>query len=271
MESLDSRIPISDYLYATGAAAPVLGYGALNSLLFMTYNRSLRLFDPSINDPTILFDTSLSKIWVAGSLGGLASWIVSAPSELVKCRTQLCVDGESSSWAVCKQVLKAEGVKGLYLGGMVTSIRDSVGYGFYFWSYELSKRTLDLRHEAPPQSSSTIDILVSGGIAGVITWVSIYPLDVIKTRIQAQRIGTKVGESTHLLPDIEHRKGLLSITRETYRNDGLLAFYRGLGVCSFRAFIVNAVQVPLATSCDFRTNHTQWYTYEKMMKMLFSI
>lgn len=125
-----------------GAAAPILGYGALNSILFMTYNRTLKLMEPSIFDPTKLAGVSLEKIWLAGAVGGLACWVVSAPSELIKCRTQLQVDGQSSSYATTMNVLKQQGIRGLYLGGTITSVRDSFGYAWYFWTYELSKRLL---------------------------------------------------------------------------------------------------------------------------------
>ena len=117
-----------------GAAAPIIGYGALNSVLFMTFNRTLKLMDASIFDYTKLAGVDLSRIWAAGALGGLATWVVSAPSELVKCRAQLLVDGEGRSWGVMRDVLRREGVVGLYRGGVVTSIRDAVGYGWYFWS-----------------------------------------------------------------------------------------------------------------------------------------
>ena len=110
-------------------AAPVLGYGALNALLFVSYNRSLKLFDPSIANPTQLEETGLLKIWCAGAFGGLSTWMVSAPTELVKCRTQLNRDG-LSSWIIAKEVWKQGGLKGFYFGGGVTSIRDAVGYGF---------------------------------------------------------------------------------------------------------------------------------------------
>ncbi|MCJ1282790.1 hypothetical protein MMC26_002116 [Xylographa opegraphella] len=114
---------------ARGVAAPVLGYGALNALLFVSYNRTLQLFDPSIIDPTQLQETSLFKVWSAGALGGLATWIVSAPTELIKCRTQLNREG-LSSWLITKEVWRQGGLRGLYFGGGVTSIRDAVGYGF---------------------------------------------------------------------------------------------------------------------------------------------
>ena len=79
---------------------------------------------------TKLSNVSLNKIWAAGAAGGLASWVVSAPSEMIKCRTQLAVDGKKSSWAVFDQIWKTRGISGLYYGGVVTCLRDSVGYGF---------------------------------------------------------------------------------------------------------------------------------------------
>lgn len=109
--------------------APLLGYGALNALLFVSYNRSLKLLDPSVEDLTSLSGVNLSKIWIAGAAGGLATWVVSAPTELIKCRAQMSANG-NSSWTIAKEVWRSTGVRGLYCGGSVTSIRDAVGYGF---------------------------------------------------------------------------------------------------------------------------------------------
>lgn len=239
-----------------GAAAPILGYGALNSILFMTYNRSLSAMDPGIFDYRKLAGTDLSKIWLAGALGGLACWVVSAPSELIKCRAQLMVDGKGSSYTTFVDVWKRGGVRGLYLGGTVTSVRDSFGYGWYFWTYELTKRLLLSRQPDPFMEPTSTDILLAGGIAGVVTWVSIYPLDAVKTRLQTQ--------STILLengPLLEPNNGPIpsrsswSIARDIARTEGVSGFYRGLGVCSLRAFIVNAAQ---------------FYAYEKTMALLSS-
>jgi solute carrier family 25 carnitine/acylcarnitine transporter 20/29 len=247
-----------------GAAAPILGYGALNALLYVTYNRSLKLLDPSIFDPTKLAGVDLSKIWLAGALGGLASWVVSAPSELIKCRTQLCVGGQTSSFSVAKTVLKNDGLKGLYLGGVVTSLRDSIGYGFYFWSYELTKRLLLSRQHDPFLDASASDVLVSGGVAGVITWASIYPLDVVKTRLQAQEAGVAQANESRPLLESSPRRGAMQIAKEIFRTEGPLALYRGLGICSARAFIVNAVQVSI---CPSTRQFLGWLTFHSGILM----
>jgi solute carrier family 25 carnitine/acylcarnitine transporter 20/29 len=188
---------------------------------------------------------NLWNTWIAGAVGGLATWIVSTPTELIKCRAQLA-SPPISSLAITKQIWRNEGVQGLYFGGAVTALRDSVGYGFYFWSYELSTRWLatepgeqtSFQHEAAK-------VLFCGGLAGVVTWASVFPLDVIKTRVQAQTLG-EAAETSPLLqphePPRTSRAGALQIAQEAYREGGAHVFFRGLTVCSVRAFIVNAVQ-----------------------------
>lgn len=257
--------------FSTGTAAPILGYGALNALLFVSYNRSEALLNQAFPlhptstpelDLTRSASTTGSNLWttfLAGAIGGLATWVVSTPTELIKCRSQLAPSpAEASSWSICKRIWRSEGgVRGLYFGGTVTAVRDSVGYGFYFWSYELTTRWMDrwLRDSGYSQGNGvegasgaeTAKVLLCGGLAGVVTWVSIFPLDVIKTRVQAQVYGsgTRVvvtGERTPLIGASGKRMGAVEVAKGAYREGGMRVFFRGLTVCSVRAFVVNAVQ-----------------------------
>lgn len=95
---------------------------------------------------------------------------------------------------------------------------------------------------------AALKILLCGGIAGVVTWGSVFPLDMIKTRLQAQTIHDIHGPSGATSEGqalLRPRQPLntIQMTIQTFQAEGLGAFYRGLGVCSIRAFIVNAVQV----------------------------
>ena len=74
---------------------------------------------------------------------------------------------------------------------------------------------------------------ICGGIAGIATWASIFPLDLIKTRVQTQ---------TETETQQRKRLGAVEIARKAYREEGARVFFRGLTVCSVRAFFVNAVQ-----------------------------
>lgn len=270
--------------FSTGAAAPILGYGALNALLFVSYNRSEALLNQAFSScypsPTSQASTTGSNLWttfLAGAIGGLATWVVSTPTELIKCRAQLAASpAETSSWAITKHIWQAEGgLRGLYFGGTVTALRDSVGYGFYFWSYELTTRWMEkwFQSSGPADGFATDDVtgadaakvLLCGGIAGVVTWASIFPLDVIKTRVQAQAqaqaqangSSAAAGERAPLVhaPNAAtpKRLGAIEVARVAYRQGGIGVFFRGLTICSVRAFVVNAVQ---------------WATYEWIMLKL---
>lgn len=101
-------------------------------------------------------------------------------------------------------------------------------------------------------------VLLCGGLAGIITWASIFPLDVIKTRLQTQVLNDRShqqGERHALLAaDTQgQRMSSLGIARHLYQTEGVGVFFRGLGICSVRAFVVNAVQ---------------WAVYEWMMRLM---
>ncbi|KAK1483992.1 hypothetical protein CCUS01_15582 [Colletotrichum cuscutae] len=150
----------------TGSAAPILGYGALNALLFVSYNRTEAALNRALDVQSSLWTT-----WLAGAVGGLATWVVSTPTELIKCRAQLS-SPPASSWAITKDVWRAEGIRGLYLGGVVTALRDSVGYGFYFWSYEITTRWMGVGGDGVKETNlkeEAAKVLLCGGLAGIVT------------------------------------------------------------------------------------------------------
>src|SRR3569623_1852809 len=103
-----------------------------------------------------------------------------------------------------------------------------------FWSYELCKRMTTMENETSHQA--TLKVLLCGGIAGIVTWGSVFPLDMIKTRLQAQTMYDTHGVHGLPAPNAERQPLLrsrqplntLQIAQETYRAEGLKAFYRGL-------------------------------------------
>ncbi|KAI9654363.1 MAG: hypothetical protein M1821_006679 [Bathelium mastoideum] len=304
-----------------GAAPPIIGYGALNGILFATYNRTLHLLDPSsIPAPTdspsspSSSSTHVRSRWViftAGAVAGLATFVVSAPTELVKCRAQVSHltaspgarrgDGSdgANSWAVAQQLWReGGGLRGWYVGGGVTSVRDAVGLKvggelilnlLSFYAYETTTTLLHDSRDSP--TIGALKTLFCGGLAGCATWSSIFPLDVIKTRIQTQTV--PFSESTrdrkpeaksavnngtfrdtrllhsHMQEGISdegfangknrrrqhtaRREGAWEVGRMVWRAEGVSGLFRGFWVCNIRAFVVNAVQ---------------WSVYELALKML---
>jgi solute carrier family 25 carnitine/acylcarnitine transporter 20/29 len=249
--------------WATGTAAPILGYGALNALLFVSYNRTRSILDEklSANEGAGSGAGSLTSTWLAGAIGGLATWVVSAPTELIKCRAQVSGHGQgqkSSSAAIARRIWREQGIRGFYFGGFVTALRDSIGYGFYFWSYEWATSQWPAHNNSNAGAtflgSEAPKVLLCGGLAGVVTWASVFPLDVIKTRVQTQPLCPSDFETSPLLQRGSPRRvGAWEVARDAFREHGTRVFFRGFTVCCLRAFIVNAVQ---------------WMMYEGVMHKL---
>lgn len=271
-----------------GIAAPVVTYGALNAVLFATYNRSLAVLNSGraqghgvgVQEQEQMY-TPYWTYFAAGCAAGLATFVISAPTEVVKCRAQVVREGapggafttpasltavrSTSSLEVARSLWRNTGLKGFYHGGTVTALRDSIGYGFYYLSYEMAKEGWD-RVFAPSNPEigdvkgtgdggagmNAKKILLCGGLAGVVTWTSVFPLDVVKTRVQTQDLvllqqqhPTGRTEASSLLDNMPKERrplGAWSVATQAYRNEGIGVFFRGLGICCARAFVVNAVQ-----------------------------
>jgi len=74
---------------------------------------------------------------------------------------------------------------------------------------------------------------------------------VIKTRLQIHDLHHRTTpDSQPLLSQPQQTTGpsTLSIARSAYQNEGASVFFRGIGICSARAFIVNAVQWAVRSS-----------------------
>ncbi|KAG6054862.1 hypothetical protein E4U32_006641 [Claviceps aff. humidiphila group G2b] len=235
-------------VWTAGAAAPVLGYGALNALLFVSYNRSECALQRALFP-----QKSLVATWLAGAAGGLATWVVSAPTELIKCRAQVST---YSSWRIMRGVWQTRGLRGFYVGGLITAVRDSVGYGFYFSSYELAHKYWPFRTQIEGHAArhDVSKVLLCGGFAGVVSWATVFPLDTIKTRLQVQSSTSDPSLSTQRRHGVSTRicrfRGSLETARVLFREGGFSIFFHGLTVCSIRAFVVNAAQ---------------WAVYERVM------
>merc|ERR1719249_304994 len=77
---------------------------------------------------------------------------------------------------------------------------------------------------AAPTGGQTFSILpkiINGGIAGIIGVTCVFPLDLVKTRLQNQRVGPN-GERMY--------NSMLDCFKKTYRAEGYFGMYRGSAV-----------------------------------------
>ena len=72
-------------------------------------------------------------------------------------------------------------------------------------------------------------VMVCGAMGGYGMWITCYPLDVIKSKIQTDGLGAAA-----------KYRGIADCISQTLRADGLRGFYRGFLPCLLRAAPVNA-------------------------------
>lgn len=123
--------------------------------------------------------------------------------------------------------------------------REVPAFGGYFALYDIFKDSLSsffakragiTEKEMAAQNHSALwaSSALAGGTTGALTWVIIYPFDIIKTRIQTAPMDTPL-----------EKRRLFHVGREIVRKEGVSALFRGLNITIIRAFPVNAIVFPV--------------------------
>lgn len=225
-----------------GMAAPFASVTLQNAIAFQTYAVLSRAFDKNraADDPPSYTGVALGGI----GTGAIQSLLLS-PIELIKIRLQLqqkTIKNTNGPINVAKNILQTEGWRGVYRGLTITVLRDAPAHGVYFWTYEYMRERLHPGCRKHGQETFQT-MLLAGGLAGVTSWISCYPLDVIKTRIQAES-----GRS-HM--------GMVHCFQRIAKHEGYKVLWRGLGTAVTRAFIVNGTifsAYEIALRCLFDGN-----------------
>ena len=150
-----------------------------NSMIFGSYDYFYKKCDHKI---------------LAGTLTGIPAALMLGPIEYFKIHEQSNIG--------TKIKYDMSFIKNSYRGLGITVCREMIALSIYFSSYKYFKERYNP--------------ILSGGLAGCVTWAPSYPFDVIKTRLQS---------------------GMASSYAEVFKQGHLM---RGFGICMVRAFILNA-------------------------------
>ncbi|GMH15964.1 hypothetical protein Nepgr_017805 [Nepenthes gracilis] len=241
-----------------GMGAPLAAVTFQNAMVFQTYALLSRAFGSSL-EPTV--PPSYKGVALGGVGTGALQSLLLTPVELIKIRLQLQqhthfgAGSQTGPISIARSIFKTEGLGGLYRGLTITVLRDAPAHGLYFWTYEYMRERLHPGcREGGQESLRTM--LVAGGLAGVASWVCCYPLDVVKTRIQAQtQSSMKYG-------------GIVDCFVKSTREDGYGVLWRGLGTAVARAFVVNGAifsAYELSLRCFFNNGRHESIQTENTM------
>ncbi|EPQ29252.1 uncharacterized protein PFL1_03007 [Pseudozyma flocculosa PF-1] len=219
-----------------GTLTPLLGVGACVSIQFGVVASLKRHFAASNLAAGRGQRLSNSQFYLAGAAAGLANSFVAGPVEHVRIRlqTQPSPPLYRGPLDVVRQSLSSSGLfRGLYRGQFATFAREAHGMGMYFLTYEyLVQRYLD-SHRLARNDLPNSYAMFAGAMAGYGLWLTAYPFDVVKSRMQTDALSL----------DKRRFKGTLDCVAQIWKEAGARGFFRGL--------IPTLVRSPFANAATF--------------------
>ncbi|KAI3427077.1 hypothetical protein D9Q98_007017 [Chlorella vulgaris] len=187
---------------------------------------------------------------ISGGIAGAITATVVCPLDVLKTRLQ--VQGKAGA-AMYKgvggglsKIMREEGMKGLYRGLTPTLVALLPNWAVYFTAYERLKTAIGTR-VAPQWSTSAGVHMAAAAGAGAATMMITNPLWVIKTRLQTQNMGIRMGASGN--PALY--RGTLDALLRIAREEGVVGLYSGLGPSLLGVMHV-VIQFPLYESLKGR-------------------
>ncbi|XP_070283585.1 solute carrier family 25 member 45 isoform X2 [Myotis yumanensis] len=176
---------------------PIASIAVVNSVLFGVYSNTLLALTATSHHERRLQPPSYTHVFIAGCTGGFLQAYCLAPFDLIKVRLQNQTEPRARQGGpppryrgpvhCAASIFQEEGPRGLFRGAWALTLRDTPTLGIYFVSYEWLCRQVT----PDGQNPSSTTVLVAGGFAGITSWVTATPLDVIKSRMQMAGLGQR--------------------------------------------------------------------------------
>ena len=186
----------------------------------------------------------------------------------------MCIRDRLSIGDTLRRLLAGEGVRGLFRGLGLHCALETIGSGSYLLAYAAAKQALSRARgggdsagssagdgsSVPAPPDSLLARVMCGACAGIAGWLSIYPLDVLRSRVMStvppclsQRApvgsGGAIAAAPAGVPAAVAPPSLCTMVadaaRETYAAGGVRGFYRGIGFTLLRAAPVAGVVLPV--------------------------
>ncbi|KAF9227056.1 mitochondrial carrier [Gyrodon lividus] len=173
------------------------------------------------------------QLIIAGVGAGLANGFVSGPVEHIRIRLQTQSNTNpiyNGPFDAIKKISSQHGLAGLFKGQCVTFLREATGYGAYFLVYEKLIQREMTQKGIRREQINPMNAVLYGAAAGYALWAVIYPIDMIKSRMQTDGFTPSTGQKYASARDC---------VRKVWQTEGIGAFTRGLGPTLIRSPFAN--------------------------------
>jgi len=153
--------------------------------------------------------------FISGGIAGITAKSVVSPLERVKILFQVKskhYQHESGIFKTLFAIGQKEGVSGLFRGNLATVARIFPYAAIQFCTYEQVTKYIRQHHNSGA-SLSPLQHLLAGSIAGAVSVVFTYPLDLARARLAVE---------------VDQKPSLTTSLSRTFRNEGIRGLYRGV-------------------------------------------
>lgn len=168
----------------------------------------------------------------AGGMAGFCQVIATNPMELLKIQGATMAEkikaGTLAAPTPYSVLIRQLGVTGMYTGVLSTLARDVPFSMIYFSLYSQTKKLLlgtDATGQPAQPQQMGLKPFLAGAIAGTVAAAVTCPIDVIKTRVHANAVPSRLAWSDFLR---QERRLLSDTFRSTVKNEGIPSLFKGL-------------------------------------------
>ncbi|XP_057493620.1 mitochondrial carrier protein CoAc2 [Actinidia eriantha] len=177
----------------------------------------------------------VKELIAGGVAGGFAKTVV-APLERVKIlfqtrRAEFQSVGLLGSF---KKIAKTEGALGFYRGNGASVARIVPYAALHYMAYEQYRRWII--QNFPDIGRGPVLDLVAGSFAGGTAVIFTYPLDLVRTKLAYQVVGSSKLNVKGLVHSEQVYKGIMHCFSKTYKEAGLRGLYRGVAPSLYGIF-----------------------------------
>ncbi|CAI2176923.1 15971_t:CDS:2, partial [Funneliformis geosporum] len=209
----------AEYLYLT--------YGAIQ---FLTYQRMQNFFNHiylNKNGKPIM-NVKLQP-FLSGAICGTTATVITYPFDLL--RTRFAAQGEKRTYTglnhAVQQIYAQEGYRGFYRG-ITASVAQIIPYmSLMFGSYEFLKKSFRKMEEKNIwfHNFKGAEDLLSGAASGIVSKAGVFPLDLIRKRLQVQG----PNRTNYVISNVPlYSTSIFICIRQILRHDGFFGLYKGL-------------------------------------------
>jgi len=165
---------------------------------------------------------------LAGAAGGIVAMTATYPLIFLSTRAAVDTKNESkSTYQAVIDIIKREGVLGLYSGLDSSLLGIAVTNGVYYYFYERSRGVI-LGSRQGSKGLSTVESIITGLVAGSATTIISNPIWVVQTSQAVRTMSEPTSDPSKQRVTIE-KQSFFETIKGILASDGASAFWRGIG------------------------------------------